>query len=212
MLTLVFDTEAEPADPVNRIMRELKIQRKCRSEYIVQFYGAFTFEGEISICMEYMDMGSLDNVYKAIGSLPESIISLITGPVIRGLVYLFDSHKIVHRDIKPSNILLNRKGEVKIADFGVAKELINGTYARTFTGTEGYLAPERINGECEHGVESDVWSLGIALMELALGRFPLPPSGVAFVAPLELLNYIQCEPSPTLPDGFSENFNMFVNK
>lgn len=53
---------------------------------------------------------------------------------------LYDTHKIVHRDIKPSNILLNSAGEVKIADFGVSKELINGTMARTFTGTQGYLA------------------------------------------------------------------------
>ena len=52
---------------------------------------------------------------------------------------LYDTHRIVHRDIKPSNILLNTQGFVKIADFGVSKE-INGTMAKTFTGTQGYLA------------------------------------------------------------------------
>ena len=53
---------------------------------------------------------------------------------------LYDTEKIVHRDIKPCNILFNSKGEIKIADFGVSKELSNGTMAKTFTGTQGYLA------------------------------------------------------------------------
>ncbi|KAJ3125194.1 hypothetical protein HK098_000505 [Nowakowskiella sp. JEL0407] len=211
MLGIYVAIESERSATEKRIMRELKILRKCQSPYIVQFYGAFLHECELSICMEYMDMGSLDNVYRAIGPIEEEMISLMTLPVLKGLVYL-DSNLIVHRDIKPSNILLNRKGEVKIADFGVAKELINGTYAKTFTGTQGYLAPERIVGEGEHGVEADVWSLGIVLLELASARFPLPPEGLSFNTPLDLLNFIQTEPPPSLPAGFSAEFNMFVDQ
>ncbi|KAI8806615.1 kinase-like domain-containing protein [Cladochytrium replicatum] len=206
----VVDESARPRAE-RKLLRELKILRLCKSPYIVEFYGAFAFEGEISICMEYMDLGSLENVYKVVGPFREDIIAHITVAVLNGLVYLFNLNRIVHRDIKPSNILINTKGEVKLADFGVAKELVNSV-AATFTGTQGYLAPERINGRCEHSIESDIWSLGIALMELALARFPLPPDGNPFSSPIEMLNYIETEPSPTLPPGrFSTEFNSFVN-
>jgi serine/threonine protein kinase len=73
-------------------------------------------------------------------------------------------------DIKPSNILFNSKGQVKICDFGVSGELIN-SIADTFVGTSTYMSPERIQG-AQYTVKSDVWSLGISLIELALGRFP----------------------------------------
>jgi mitogen-activated protein kinase kinase len=73
-------------------------------------------------------------------------------------------------DIKPSNILFNSKGQVKICDFGVSGELIN-SIADTFVGTSTYMSPERIQG-AQYTVKSDVWSVGISLIELALGRFP----------------------------------------
>ena len=87
-------------------------------------------------------------------------------------------------DIKPSNILANTAGEIKICDFGVSGELIN-SIANTFVGTSTYMSvskpssghldtdvqPERIQGAA-YTIKSDVWSLGISLIELALGRFP----------------------------------------
>jgi len=86
------------------------------------------------------------------------------------LTYLYDVHRIIHRDIKPSNMLFNSKGEIKICDFGVSGELIN-SIADTFVGTSTYMSPERIQG-AQYSVKSDVWSTGISLIELAMGRFP----------------------------------------
>ena len=97
-------------------------------------------------------------------------------------------------DIKPSNILFNSRGQIKICDFGVSGELIN-SIADTFVGTSTYMSvsppptiiwserfpkhqsaqPERIQG-AQYTVKSDVWSLGISLIELALGRFPFAES------------------------------------
>jgi len=77
-------------------------------------------------------------------------------------------------DIKPSNILCNSQGQIKICDFGVSGELIN-SIADTFVGTSTYMSPERIQG-AQYTVKSDVWSLGISLIELALGRFPFSES------------------------------------
>ncbi|XP_063781617.1 dual specificity mitogen-activated protein kinase kinase 5 isoform X2 [Pseudophryne corroboree] len=150
-----------------QIMSELEILYKCDSPYIIGFYGAFFAENRISICTEYMDGGSLD-VYRKV---PEQVLGRISVAVLKGLTYLW-SLKILHRDVKPSNMLVNTRGQVKLCDFGVSIQLVN-SIAKTYVGTNAYMAPERIAGE-QYGIHSDVWSLGISFMELALGSFPYP--------------------------------------
>jgi len=120
--------------------------------------------------MEFMDKGSLDGIYKKIGPIDIDVVGKVALAVLEGLTYLYDVHRIIHRDIKPSNILFNSKGQIKICDFGVSGELIN-SIADTFVGTSTYMSPERIQG-AQYTVKSDVWSLGVSLIELALGRFP----------------------------------------
>ncbi|GJN94299.1 hypothetical protein Rhopal_007373-T1 [Rhodotorula paludigena] len=153
-----------------QILRELQIMHDCSSPFIVSFYGAYLQDPHICMCMEFMDKGSLDNIYKKVGPIPEPILAKIALAVVSGLTYLYEVHKIMHRDVKPSNILLNSAGQIKICDFGVSGELINSV-ADTFVGTSTYMSPERISGD-PYTVKSDVWSLGITLIELAIGRFP----------------------------------------
>ncbi|XP_013374418.1 PREDICTED: dual specificity mitogen-activated protein kinase kinase 5 isoform X1 [Chinchilla lanigera] len=213
-----------------QIMSELEILYKCDSSYIIGFYGAFFVENRISICTEFMDGGSLD-VYRKI---PEHVLGRIAVAVVKGLTYLW-SLKILHRDVKPSNMLVNTRGQVKLCDFGVSTQLVN-SIAKTYVGTNAYMAPERISGE-QYGIHSDVWSLGISFMELALGRFPypqvLPPTNVyrdgrycprmlyacqiqknqGSLMPLQLLQCIVDEDSPVLPVGeFSEPFVHFITQ
>ncbi|KAI9443525.1 Pkinase-domain-containing protein [Lactarius indigo] len=157
-----------------QILRELQIMHDCHSEYIISFYGAFLSDPNICICMEFMDKGSLDGIYKRIGAIDIEVVANVAHAVLEGLTYLYDVHRIIHRDIKPSNILCNSKGQIKICDFGVSGELIN-SIADTFVGTSTYMSPERIQG-AQYTVKSDVWSLGISLIELALGRFPFSES------------------------------------
>ncbi|KAI0248641.1 kinase-like domain-containing protein [Lactifluus subvellereus] len=157
-----------------QILRELQIMHDCHSEYIISFYGAFLSDPNICICMEFMDKGSLDGIYKRIGAIDIEVVAMVAHAVLEGLTYLYDVHRIIHRDIKPSNILFNSKGQIKICDFGVSGELIN-SIADTFVGTSTYMSPERIQGS-PYTVKSDVWSLGISLIELALGRFPFSES------------------------------------
>jgi serine/threonine protein kinase len=88
---------------------------------------------------------------------------------LQGLEYLHKVKKVVHRDIKPSNILLNSKGVVKISDFGVSGELENSQdYKSTYVGTVTYMSPERFKGE-SYNSDTDLWSLGILLYEMAMG-------------------------------------------
>jgi mitogen-activated protein kinase kinase len=164
------------------IVMELDILHKCISPYIVDFYGAFFQEGAVYVCMEYMDGGSIDNIYG--NGVPEAVLKKITYSTVQGLRTLKDDHNIIHRDVKPTNILINTKGEVKICDFGVSGNLV-ASFAKTNIGCQSYMAPERIStgsmdvvsnpGGGTYSVQSDIWSLGLTIIESALGRYPYPP-------------------------------------
>ncbi|PSN72270.1 MAP kinase [Corynespora cassiicola Philippines] len=187
-----------------RIVRELRIMHECNCDQIVAFYGAFQNDtGDVIMCMEYMDVGSLDWVSKKFGPVRVDVLGKIAESVLGGLTYLYDTHRIMHRDLKPSNILVNSKGKIKLCDFGVSSEL-EGSIAETFVGTGTYMAPERIQGS-PYTVKSDVWSVGLSLMELAIGKFPFggsdndsdEPGGPQGI--LDLLQQIVLEPAPKLP-------------
>uniref|UniRef100_A0A671TMC9 mitogen-activated protein kinase kinase n=1 Tax=Sparus aurata TaxID=8175 RepID=A0A671TMC9_SPAAU len=185
-----------------QIMSELEILYKCDSPYIITFFSAFFVENRISICTEFMDGGSLD-VYKRI---PEHVLGRIAVAVVKGLTYLW-SLKILHRDVKPSNMLVNTRGQVKLCDFGVSTQLVN-SIAKTYVGTNAYMAPERISGE-QYGIHADVWSVGISFMELALGMFPYPQVRILTVFNL----YLRLNDPPVLPVGqFSEKFVHFITQ
>ncbi len=203
--------EAKP-EVRKQIIRELHIMHECHSPHIVSFYGAFLSAGEVIMCMEYMDCGSLDTITKRGGPIPPAVLGQITLAVLSGLTYLYNVHRIIHRDVKPSNILINSHGQVKLIDFGVSGELIN-SIADTFVGTSTYMSPERIQG-AKYSVKSDVWSLGISLLELARGKFPFDSERKdERMGILELLQQIVNEPPPKLPsDVGSPELQSFINR
>lgn len=164
-----------------QIIMELDILHRCVSPYIIDFYGAFFQEGAVYICIEFMDGGSIDKIYG--DGVPESVLRKITYATTRGLRELKDVHNIIHRDVKPTNILVNTRGQVKICDFGVSGNLV-ASIAKTNIGCQSYMAPERISGGGmsaagapggTYSVQSDIWSLGLSIIECALGRYPYPP-------------------------------------
>ena len=165
------------------IIMELDILHRCVSPFIIDFYGAFFQEGAVYICMEFMDGGSIDKLYG--DGVPEGVLKKITLATVMGLKSLKDDHNIIHRDVKPTNILVNTQGQVKICDFGVSGNLV-ASIAKTNIGCQSYMAPERISGGGvaqaganpgggTYSVQSDIWSLGLTIIECALGRYPYPP-------------------------------------
>ncbi|KAJ2828072.1 MAP kinase kinase Wis1, partial [Coemansia erecta] len=110
-----------------------------------------------------------------------------------------DKLNIIHRDVKPTNILVNKRGEVKLCDFGVSGEL-NQSLAKTHVGCQSYMAPERIvgtSGPEGYTIQSDVWSLGLTIIEVATARFPYDTSSYTNV--FDQLNAIVNDDPPTLP-------------
>ncbi|KAJ2160746.1 MAP kinase kinase Wis1, partial [Coemansia sp. RSA 552] len=194
---------------LQQIIMELDVLHKGRSPYIVDFYGAFFIESCVYYCMEYMDFGSLDRLYPA--GIPEKVLAKITLSVVKGLQFLKDNLNIIHRDVKPTNILVNRKGEVKLCDFGVSGEL-NQSLAKTHVGCQSYMAPERIigsQGPEGYTIQSDVWSLGLTIIEIATSRFPYETAGMANV--FDQLNAIVNGDPPELPaDRYSKDACDFV--
>ncbi|KAJ7045676.1 putative PBS2-tyrosine protein kinase [Mycena alexandri] len=202
------------------IIMELDILHRAVAPEIVEFYGAFTIESCVYYCMEFMDAGSLDKVLgiktTAQGGgwegelgegAPEDVLGRIAASMVRGLKFLKDNLQIMHRDVKPTNVLANRKGQIKLCDFGVSGQLDN-SIAKTNIGCQTYFAPERIQGTTTgtdvqeafntYTVSSDVWSLGLSIIEIAMGRYPYPPETYSNVF-AQLQAIVHGEP-PQLPE------------
>lgn len=203
------------------IIMELDILHRCVSPYIIDFYGAFFQEGAVYICIEWMDGGSMDKLYG--DGVPEHVLKKVTWGTVMGLKYLKEEHNIIHRDVKPTNILVNTKGDVKLCDFGVSGNLV-ASIAKTNIGCQSYMAPERIatgangntgggigNKDGTYSVQSDIWSLGLSILECAMGRYPYPPETYNNI--FSQLSAIVDGPPPDLPDeGFSPQARDFVRR
>ncbi len=167
-----------------RFTREARSLARLNHSHIVTVYDfGHTEEGLYFFIMEFVDGTDLRRVIQA-GELSEKQALSVVPQICDALQYAHEEG-IVHRDIKPENILMNKKGQVKIADFGLAKLLDRPATAYTLTkagqrmGTPHYMAPEQIEhpGQVDH--RADIYSLGVVFYEmltgeLPLGHFPLP--------------------------------------
>uniref|UniRef100_A0A8C1PAA2 mitogen-activated protein kinase kinase n=1 Tax=Cyprinus carpio TaxID=7962 RepID=A0A8C1PAA2_CYPCA len=199
-----------------RLLMDLDISmRTVDCFYTVTFYGALFREGDVWICMELMDT-SLDKFYKQVHekgmTIPEDILGKITVSIVKALEHLHSNLSVIHRDVKPSNVLINMQGQVKMCDFGISGYLVDSVAKTMDAGCKPYMAPERINPETNqkgYNVKSDIWSLGITMIELAILRFPYDSWGT----PFQQLKQVVEEPSPQLPaDRFSPEFVDFTSQ
>lgn len=192
----------------DQLIKEIQALYNANCDCLVSFYGAFHREGAITIALEYMDGGALSDVLKAVGTIPESVLANMTFQILWGLGYL-KHEKRLHRDLKPSNLLVNSKGQCKLTDFGVSTELQNSmAMCATFVGTFKYMSPERILHN-PYSYPSDIWALGLILIEAATGVYPYDESDTV----VDMVETIISSDAPKLPaDKFTKEFCEFVSQ
>ncbi|KAJ1560867.1 hypothetical protein HK096_006903, partial [Nowakowskiella sp. JEL0078] len=193
---------------LKQILMELDVLHLSHSPYIIEFYGAFFIESCVYYSMEYMDAGSMDKLYH--GGVPEDILGKVALSMVLGLKFLKDGLSIMHRDVKPTNVLVNLKGEIKLCDFGVSGQLI-ASRAVTNVGCQSYMAPERISSQ-EAGtytVQSDIWSLGLSLVEMGVGNYPYPKGDSLFE---QISAIVSGKPQELPQDQFSPECRNFIEK
>ncbi|MGH3089023.1 MAG: protein kinase domain-containing protein, partial [Rubrobacteraceae bacterium] len=175
---------ADDKEFVRRFRREARNAAKLRSHRnIVPVYdGGRTKDGAYFIVMEYVPGGTLKERIEREGPLSCATAIEVSAQVARALQ---EAHKseVIHRDIKPQNILLTETGEVKVADFGIARAASSTTLtqADSVMGTAQYIAPEQVKGETATP-RSDLYSLGVTLYEMLTGDVPFhaeTPVGIA---------------------------------
>ena len=162
------------------LKRELEAMEKGRnigSPFVVTYYGSLKHNGEVWIAMELMKMSMNAiklKVYEEKRTvIPEEIIWYISYCICSALNFLKAELHIIHRDVKPSNMLVGDDGSVKICDFGISGPLVESLAKTHDIGCRPYMAPERFDPTLTHyTIQSDVWSLGISMMELITGYFP----------------------------------------
>lgn len=158
----------------HQLLHELHAFSGLNSPFLISFLGAYHDQGMIFLASEYMDCGSLSHFQHRLGGSirSEELLKHLSRNILKGLEYLHANHRI-HRDIKGDNILLNRRGEVKIGDYGLMTTVdAEHPYTAEFMGTLAYLSPERL-ASLEYSYSGDVWSLGVTLIQVATGQLPV---------------------------------------
>lgn len=157
-----------------RFLREARSMAALNDPHIIQVYFIGEQDGQPFFAMEFVEGESLSTYLKREGKLTPEQAARVIYQTALGLASAHDKG-VVHRDIKPGNLMLNQRGQVKIADFGIAlsqhdfsKKL---TSTGEFVGTPGYLSPEVCTGQ-PVDLRSDIFSLGIVLFEMLTGRMP----------------------------------------
>lgn len=154
-----------------KVMHEVSLLLNMRHSYVVKLYETFETKRHIILCMELCAGGDLLNYVRKRRKLDESVAKVLFKQIITGIGYIH-SKSILHRDIKLDNILLDGKGTVKIADFGVSKLVKKGEVMHEQCGTPAYIAPEIIRDKGYEGFKADIWSAGVVLFAMLYGTVP----------------------------------------
>jgi eukaryotic-like serine/threonine-protein kinase len=169
---------------VSRFQREAQAAARLVHPNIVQVFDSGQDErtGQYFIVMEYIEGASCAEILRDDGWVEVDEALAIIEQACEGLDYAH-RHGVVHRDVKPGNLLRAREGEVKLADFGIAKatEQSSITQVGSVLGTAAYLAPEQARGE-DAGPSADLYALGVVAYQLISGRLPYEASSLTELA------------------------------
>jgi serine/threonine protein kinase len=205
-LKLLAPEIASSKKTIERFKNELKFARKISHKNVCRMYDFNEEEETPYITMEYVPGEDLKSVVRMTGQLSVGRAISIAKQICQGLA---EAHQlgIIHRDLKSSNIMIDKRGNVRIMDFGVARSLeAKGTTgAKIMIGTPEYMSPEQVEGK-EADQRSDIYSLGIILYEMLSGRLPFEGDTSLSIA---LKHKTDIPPNPRkfnaqLPEKFSQ--------
>jgi serine/threonine-protein kinase len=181
---LLAEHLAEDPSFISRFQREAQAAARLVHPNIVQVFdsGQDESSGQYYIVMEYIQGQSCAEILRDDGWLDVDEAISIIDQACEGLHYAH-RHGVVHRDVKPGNLLRAREGEVKLADFGIAKatEQSSITQVGSVLGTAAYLAPEQARGE-DAGPRADLYALGVVTYQLISGRLPYEAASLTELA------------------------------
>ncbi|OQA87182.1 MAG: Serine/threonine-protein kinase PknB [Lentisphaerae bacterium ADurb.Bin242] len=190
------DIAAKNSQFLTRFIREAKTACEIRHSNVVNVMDVETDDarGLSYIVMEYVDGGTVRNLLKAAKRLTEEQALVIIEAVCEALAAA-EEYGIVHRDIKPDNIMLTRRGDVKLADLGIAKSVDEEDVCLTRTnvmmGTPAYLSPEQARDAKHVDIRADIYSLGATFYEMLTGQVPYPGSST-----YDILSKLFSDPVP----------------
>ena len=155
-----------------KLISEIKIHKSLHHPQIVAFEHYFEDTENVYILLEICQNQTLNDLLKRRKRLTELEVQCYIVQLIKALKYLH-SHRVIHRDLKLGNLFLTDKMELKVGDFGLATKLdFEGERKRTVCGTPNYIAPEILDGKTGHSYEVDIWSLGVIIYTLIIGKPP----------------------------------------
>ena len=157
----------------DRFLNEAKVMVKLDHPNIRKVYGYGKIDGRPCIIMEYLDGNDLKARLKRGQRFTDEELQKWWNQLVDALNYTH-AQNVVHRDIKPSNIFIDRKGNVKLLDFGIAKvaDTTSGTLTGSTLGTRIYMSPEQVRDPKRVGTKSDVYSLAVSFVHLLTGKAP----------------------------------------
>ncbi|KAK9291364.1 hypothetical protein L1049_019310 [Liquidambar formosana] len=201
----VISDDRTSKECLKQLNQEINLLSQLSHPNIVQYYGSELGEETLSVYLEYVSGGSIHKLLQEYGSFREPVIQNYTRQIISGLAYLH-GRNTVHRDIKGANILVDPNGEIKLADFGMAKHITACTSMLSFKGSPYWMAPEVVMNTNGYSLAVDIWSLGCTVLEMATSKPPWSQyEGVAAIFKIGNSRDI-----PEIPDHLSDDAKSFV--
>ena len=155
-----------------KLINEIKIHKSIHHENIVNFEHYFEDKNNVYILLELCHNQTLHDLLKRRKTLTEIEVQYYLYQLIKALQYLHNL-KIIHRDLKLANLFLTENMQLKLGDFGLSTIIeFEGERKRSLCGTPNYIAPEILDGKTGHSFEVDIWSLGIIMYALIIGKLP----------------------------------------
>jgi predicted Ser/Thr protein kinase len=170
----VVSSDYSPGGKIrDRFEREAEILQQFRHPNIVRFLAVGRFRGTSYIAMEYVQGDTLEKIIQERDHLPWREVVDLAIQMCAALHYAHE-HGIVHRDLKPSNLMVTTDGDIKLTDFGIAKDLDATALTATgrTLGTAAYMSPEQIRGTPAVSHKTDLYALGILLYQMLVGKAP----------------------------------------